>query len=393
MADRPLLATLSPLLFMLASCGASPAGDNRPQGDAPAETPFETTELGRFEEPWAMAFDRGTGVLFVTEKKGRIKFVEPGGKLGLVQGVPKVDYGGQGGLGDFIFAPAEPSPTLDRRTVYLSWAEAGPGDTRGAAVGRADLVCEDHSSCALRNLKVIWRQTPKTTGRGHYSHRLAFSPDGQYLFIASGERQKQEPAQDLSNNLGTIVRLLPDGTPAPGNPFAELGGTSRQIWSYGHRNILGLAFDGDGRLWDVEHGARGGDELNLVKEGANYGWPVVSNGRHYDGTKIPHQSTRPEFAAPATSWDPVIAPGGMIFYRGDMFPEWKGQALIAAMKPGAIVRVAIDGEKAREVSRYHMDHRIRAIAEHEDGSIWVLEDGRNMSSSRLLKLTPRRKAN
>lgn len=393
MAFRPLLTVLSPLVALLASCGASPAGENLAQANSGEAPPFETSEIARFEEPWAMAFDRGTGVLFVTEKKGRIKFIEPGGKMGFVTGVPRVDYGGQGGLGDFVFAPSDARPVLDRRTVYLSWAETGRGDTRGAAVGRADLICDDHSSCALRNLKVIWRQDPKTTGRGHYSHRIAFSPDGQYLFIASGERQEQEPAQDLSNNLGTIVRLLPDGTPAPNNPFADKGGISRQIWTYGHRNILGLAFDGQGRLWDLEHGPRGGDELNLVREGANYGWPLVSNGRHYDGRAIPHHSTRPEFAAPATSWDPVIAPGGMIFYRGELFPEWKGQVLIAAMKPGAIVRVAIDGETAREVARYPMDQRIRAIAEHEDGSIWVLEDGRDISSIRLLKLTPRAKAN
>ncbi|MEZ5737334.1 MAG: PQQ-dependent sugar dehydrogenase [Novosphingobium sp.] len=380
-------------MILLASCGAAPVGDNPTEANTRQRSPFQTTEIARFDEPWAMAFDPGTGVLFVTEKKGRIRFLEPSGKMGFVEGVPRVDYGGQGGLGDFVFAPAEPSPTLDRRTVYLSWVEAGRGDKRGAAVGRAELICNDHSSCTLRNLKVIWRQEPKTTGHGHYSHRIAFSPDGRYLFIASGDRQKQEPAQDLSNNLGTIVRLLPDGMPAPGNPFSRLGGVSRQIWSYGHRNILGLAFDDQDRLWDVEHGPRGGDEFNLVKEGANYGWPVVSNGKHYSGTAIPHHSTRPEFTAPATSWAPVIAPGNMIFYRGDLFPEWKGQALIAALQPGAIVRVAIDGDKAREVARYPMQRSIRALAEHRDGSIWILEDGRNTSSSRLLKLTPRTQPN
>lgn len=385
MPHRSSLGILSPLIFALASCGSAPAGDKPP----PEQTLFEITEVATFDEPWAMAFDRGTGVLFVTEKEGRIKFLEPGGKMGFVSGVPEVDYGGQGGLGDFVFAPAEPRQQLDRRTVYLSWVEAGRDDTRGAAVGRAELVCEDHSSCALKDLQVIWRQSPKTTGRGHYSHRIAFSPDGEYLFIASGERQKQDPAQDLSNNLGSIVRLLPDGTPAPGNPLADKGGVTRQIWSYGHRNILGLKFDAEGRLWDLEHGPRGGDELNLVKRGENYGWPIVSNGEHYSGQAIPDHPTRPEFAAPAISWNPVIAPGDMIFYRGDLFPEWKGQVLIAAMKPAGIVRVAIDGEEAGEIARYPTEHRIRAIAEHEDGSVWLLEDGRNIASSRLLKLTPR----
>ena len=332
-----------------------------------------------------MDFDPVTGVLFVTEKKGTIRFVEPDGNIGFVSGVPDVDYGGQGGLGDIAFAPAEPGSQLHRRTVYLSWAEAGGGNRRGAAVGRGELVCENHSSCELKRLKVIWRQTPKTTGRGHYSHRIAFSPDGKYLFIASGERQKQEPAQDLTNNLGTIVRLLPDGTPAPGNPFAERGGISRQIWSYGHRNILGLKFDAEGRLWDLEHGPRGGDELNLVKPGRNYGWPVVSNGDHYSGRPIPRHSTRPEFKAPAISWNPVIAPGDMIFYKGDLFPEWKGRVLIAAMNPAGIVRVAIEGETAREVARYPMERRIRSIIEHDDGSVWILEDGGDAS---LLRLAP-----
>lgn len=346
--------------------------------------------MGSFDEPWAMEFDSGTGVLFVTEKKGRIKFVKPDGTMGTVTGVPEVDYGGQGGLGDFIFAPDQDRATLDRRTVYLSWVEAGSGDTRGAVVGRANLVCENDASCALRNLEIIWRQEPKVTGRGHYSHRIAFSPDGKHLFVSSGERQKQKPAQDNDNNLGTIVRLLPDGRPAPGNPFAKRGSPSDQIWSYGHRNILGLKFDSKGRLWDLEHGPRGGDELNLVKKGANYGWPYASDGKHYSGWAIPDHSEKPEFAAPAISWNPVIAPGDMIFYRGEMFPDWKDNAVIAAMKPSGIVRVSIDGEAAKEIARYPTEHRIRSIEEAADGSIWILEDGRKTGGGRLLRLTPRK---
>lgn len=345
-------------------------------------------EKASFDEPWAITFDQGTGTLFVTEKKGAIRFLAPDGALGTVTGVPDVDYGGQGGLGDFAFAPGQTSSKLDRRTVYLSWAEAGNGDTRGAAVGKAELVCEKRTACDLRDLKVIWRQTPKVTGRGHYAHRIAFSPDGNHLFIASGDRQKLDPAQDNRNTLGTIVRLLPDGAPAPGNPLTEQGSPSDQIWSWGHRNILGMRFDRDGRLWAIEHGPAGGDELNLIKEGANYGWPLVSPGDHYGGEPIPGHEARPDLAAPALSWNPVIAPGDMIFYNGDMFPEWKGNLLIAAMRPAGLVRVEINGDKAREVARFATKNRIRSIAQAPDGAIWIVEDGRGVSKSRLFRLTP-----
>ena len=192
----------------------------------------------------------------------------------------------------------------------------------------------------------------------------------------------------VTNTLGTVVRLNLDGTPAAGNPMPDKGGVTPQIWSFGHRNILGLEFSSDGRLWDIEHGPLGGDELNLVKPGQNYGWPVVSNGIHYDRRPIPNHDTRPDLAAPAISWNPVIAPGGMIFYRGSHFPQWKGKVLIAAMKPAGIVVVEIAGDKAREISRYPMERRIRAIEQGADGSVWLLEDG---ADARLLKLTPRKR--
>lgn len=387
MIARRLLVALSPLAVALASCGSAATGEKTTAVAAETGPPFKVETLTQFDEPWAMAFDEGTGTLFVTEKKGAIRFRTPDGRLGTVSGVPKVDYGGQGGLGDFIFAPGQTGKTLDRRVVYLSWAEAGDGDTRGAAVGKADLVCEAPTRCALQNLAVIWRQTPKVSGRGHYSHRLRFSPDGKYLFIASGERQKFTPAQDLGANLGKVIRLLPDGTPAPGNPFADKPAPTNQIWSYGHRNILGLAFDPQGRLWDLEHGPAGGDELNLVKPGANYGWPLVSDGDHYDGRKIPRNSTRPDLAQPAISWNPVIAPGDFIFYTGDMFPAWKGQAIITGLVATGLVRVKIDGEKATEEARYSMENRIREIRQGPDGAIWLLEDGEGPDSGHLLKLT------
>ncbi|PEQ13308.1 dehydrogenase [Novosphingobium sp. PC22D] len=386
MTTLRFLTLVSPLALGLASCGEAASGENARETGSGA--PFTIEVVQQFDEPWAMDFDEGTGTLFVTEMKGRLRFMRPDGTMGTVSGVPEVDYGGQGGLGDFVFAPGQTSDTLDRRTVYLSWAEAGDGNTRGAAVGRANLVCAEPDACALEDLEVIWRQQPKVTGRGHYSHRIAFSPDRQHLFISSGERQKMSPAQDMTNNLGTIVRLDPDGTPAAGNPMADKPAPTNQIWSYGHRNVLGLAFDPAGRLWDLEHGPRGGDELNLVEPGRNYGWPLVSNGVHYDGEAIPDHSTRPDLAAPAISWDPVIAPGDFIFYTGDAFPEWKGEAVIAAMKPAGIVRVAIEGTSAREVARYPTEHRIREIEQGPDGAIWLLEDGEERGASRLLKMVP-----
>lgn len=342
-------------------------------------------ELGRFEEPWAAAFAPGTQVLFVTERAGTIKAVDLNTRrLITVSGAPQVDYGGQGGLGDIAFLPSEAAGTLNRRTIYLSWAEGGPGDTRGAAVGRGTLICEEADACRIDGLRVIWRQ-PKVTGRGHYSHRLAIGPDGQHLFVSSGDRQKLDPAQDTGNNLGSIVRLNLDGSPAAGNPFAGQAGKAQDIWSWGHRNVLGLAFDAQGRLWDLEHGPAGGDEINLIERGKNYGWPVVSEGDHYDGGPIPPHSTRPEFAGPALSWNPVIAPGDFIIYRGAMFPALRGQAIIGGMKPNVLVRVAFEGETAREIARHPMERRIREVVEAPDGAILLLED---KAGARLWRLTP-----
>ena len=383
-----LAATLSPLTLFAASCGNAASGDSAALQAAPTATEgeFSITDHGTFDRPWALAFAPGTDVLFITEKPGAMKFVDTAsGRLGTVSGLPDVDFGGQGGLGDVAFTPGEASPTLSRRTIYLTWAEAGSGNTRGAALGKGMLVCEEPDACRIDGLEVIWRQVPKVTGRGHYSHRIAFSPDGQYLFLASGDRQKMQPAQDLSNTLGTVLRLTLDGQPATGNPFADRGSPSDEIWSYGHRNILGLAFDGSGQLWDLEHGPRGGDELNKVEPGRNYGWPLVSNGVHYSGDPIPDHATRPDLAAPATSWTPVIAPGDMIFYSGAAFPAWQGDALIAGLSSKAIVRVSFDGGRASETGRYAMGERIRDIAQDSEGRLWIVEDRKN---GRLRRLSP-----
>ena len=381
-----LLAALSASAFALASCANAETGETAPVA-APEGAPFAVNAVTTFEEPWAIAFAPGTAMLFVTEKAGTVKVLDTAsGKTGTVAGAPKVAYGGQGGLGDIAFLPAEAGMPLDGRTIYLSWAEDGAEDTRGAVVGKGKLACTGVETCAIEGLSVIWRQTPKVTGRGHYSHRIAFSPDGKYLFVASGERQKMQPSQDTGTTLGKIVRLNLDGTPAAGNPLADKGGVSAEIWSWGHRNILGMDWDAQGRLWEVEHGPAGGDELNLVKPAANYGWPIRSNGEHYNGDPIPDHSADDGFAQPAVSWSPVIAPGDMLIYTGDMFAAWKGHALMAGLASQAIVDVAIEGESAREVTRHEFDKRLRSIAQGPDGALWVAEDGKGAS---LLKLTAR----
>jgi glucose/arabinose dehydrogenase len=241
----------------------------------------------------------------------------------------------------------------------------------------------------LVDAEVIWRQVPKVTGRGHYGHRLLFGADG-HLFITSGERQKFDPAQDTSSNLGKIIRLHDDGSVPGDNPFADSGGVTAQIWSLGQRNPLGIVQDAEGRLWSHEMGPAGGDELNLIEPGNNYGYPIVSNGDHYSGDEIPDHDTRPEFAEPVITWTPVISPAGFIIYDGAMFPDWDGNGLIGGLSSKALVRIEFDGDTAQEAERYDMGQRIREVAQGPDGAVWLLEDEKDGSGGRLLKLTPAR---
>src|SRR5690606_32974910 len=305
-------------------------------------TGFATEELARFDSPWAMTF-LPDGRLLVTEMGGTLKLFDPaGGATGLVSGVPPVVHRGQGGFGDVVLHPHY----ADNHLVYISYVEAGEGGT-GSAVARARLALDDAGGGALENLQVIWRQVPKTGGNGHFGQRIAFGPDGM-LYISSSERQKFDPAQDMSMNLGKIVRLNDDGSVPADNPFAAQGGVAAQVWTLGHRNVLGLAFDGNGQLWAHEMGPRGGDELNRIQKGTNYGYPLVSEGNHYSGLPIPDHDTRPEFRAPVVSWTPVISPAGLVFYDGDLFPAWKGDAFIGGLSSQSLVRVEFGGNGARE---------------------------------------------
>ncbi len=395
MQNNILGAILFPAAISVASCSAASMGDSAPaatpvaavEGEAvalPAGSPFAASALASFDEPWAMAFEPGTGNIFITEKPGTAKLFSPASRSVVdVTGLPEVAYGGQGGLGDVAFAPDYTSSGA----IYLSWAQAAEGDARRAVVARGTLDCSGADSCAIEGLEVIWQQQPAIASRGHFSHRIAFSPDGAYLFVSSGDRMQQTPAQDMSNNLGAVVRLYPDGSVPADNPFATWDCTCEQIWSYGHRNMLGLASDLDGQLWEIEHGPAGGDELNRVDRGANYGWPDRSNGDNYNGVEIPDHAPDDGFNQPAISWNPVIAPGDMLFYSGAMFADWHGQALVANLRTTSIVRLSVDARNnsASELARYEFPERLRGIAQAPDGALWVIEDG---EGGRLLRLTP-----
>jgi len=365
------------LLLGLATLNANAA----PQALSQDQWPFIATPRATLDAPWAIAF-LPDGTALVTEKGGALKHLNvQTGKAQDISGVPKVVDAGQGGLGDVILHPQYASNQL----IYLSYAEAGEDGTQGAAVARAKLTLKEDGSGSLSDLKVIWRQTPKVSGNGHYGHRMRFGPDGK-LWITSGERQKFTPAQDMTGNLGKIIRLNDDGSIPADNPFAQQGGVAAQVWSLGHRNPLGIAFDAQGRLWEQEMGPQGGDELNLIQRGGNYGYPEVSNGDHYGGKPIPDHATRPEFIPPKITWTPVISPAGLLIYEGNRFPAWKGNAFIGGLSSEALVRVELKGEEAREVERYAMGTRIRDVEEGPNGSLWVLEDGAN---ARLLELQPK----
>jgi len=349
-----------------------------------AQQPFVTSEIARFDEPWAMTFVGDGPYALVTEKKGKLYVLNTNDASKMeVNGVPQIDYGGQGGFGDVVSIKGD-NPLSSE--IYLSWVEAGPNDTRGAVVAQGTITIDEvgDGEAILSNLRIIWRQVPKVTGRGHFSHRIAVAPDGQHIFISSGDRQKMEPAQDMSVNLGKIIRLRPDGSVPADNPFADQGGVTAQIWSFGHRNGLGLAFDAEGRLWESEMGPQGGDEVNLIQRGENYGWPRASNGSHYGGEPIPDHHPNDRFRAPKAWWTPSVSPAGMTHYDGALFPQWRNSLFVGALSGQALIRLQIQGETLIKADHWPME-RIREVEAGPDGAIWLLEDG---PDARLLRLTP-----
>lgn len=359
---------------------------------------LKVERLATLEYPWGMAL-LPDGRLLVTEKPGRLR-VWANGKLSEpVQGVPKVfrrSPRDQGGLLD-----VEIDPDFARnQTVYLSYSEAAEpqppgavetGDERFGALDKTDNIVRGGAVARgrlegnqLRDVQVIWRQEPKTVGRGHFGNRLIFAPDGK-LFITSGDRMRFDPAQDLASNIGKVVRINPDGSIPKDNPFVGKEGARGDIWSYGHRNMLAAAFDPSGRLWVFEMGPQGGDEMNLVEAGKNYGWPVVSNGDNYGGQMIPDHPTRKEFQSPLRTWTPVISPSGAVFYSGSLIQGWRGSVLVGGLSSQALVRITLDGNRVANEERIDMKRRIRDVIQTPDGAILVIVDD---AKGDLLRLTP-----
>lgn len=383
------------------------AGDMEPE----ASLPFTMTEVATFNLPWRIAF-LPDGRMLVTEKPGALWLVTQDGDKTEVSNVPAADFGGQNGmLGVYV----SPHYATDQ-SVYLTYSEPGEGGS-SLALTRARLDMAD-GAASLEDVEVLWRQMPKGRG-GQVGAAIAFSPDNEYLFLTVGDRQRMTPAQDPDQALGKILRLTLDGEPAPGNPMAGQTGAETvtlidpprdtevaktapvistytfpepnlapaETWTSGHRTPYGLAFGPDGRLWELEHGPRGGDELNLIEPGNNYGWPLVSYATNYNQVPIPSPDTRPDLTKPVIYWTPVIAPGSLTFYEGEMFREWNGSAFIGGLRTQTLNRITFDGQGgATPAERWDVGHGIRDVAIAPDGAIWLAE---NDEEGGLFRLTPK----
>jgi glucose/arabinose dehydrogenase len=404
---RLAIAALFLALLPTGAAAQINAGEQKPDPNQP----FTMTQVTTFNLPWRIAF-LPDGRMLITEKVGPLWLMTQQGAKTPVANVPAVLAQGQGGmLGVFL----SPHYATDHN-VYLTYSEPGDGGS-SLAMARAKLSMGTDSA-SLDGLQVLWRQMPKGKG-GQFGAAIAFSPDGQYLFLTVGDRQRMTPAQDPDQELGKILRLTLDGKPAPGNPMAGKTGAATvtliapprdtevaktapvvssytfpgpnlapaETWSTGHRTPYGLAFAPDGRLWELEHGPRGGDELNLIEPGKNYGWPLVSYATNYDGVPIPSPATRPDLAEPVIYWTPVIAPGNMVFYKGPLFPKWQGSLLIGGLASQSFLRVTLDGKGgATPAERWSVGFRVRDVAVAPDGAVWLLEDA---NPGRVFRVTPK----
>jgi aldose sugar dehydrogenase len=400
---KPALGTAFLLLLLLggpvlaATCQplesrAANAPDQRPSFEgqtraceAKSDVAFEVVVLARgLENPWAVE-PLGNGDLLVTEKAGRMRIVSAQGEIGPpLRGLPPVDARGQGGLLDVALSPSFATD----RTVYWSFSEPRQGGN-ATSVARA-MLSTDRTS--LEQVQVVFRAQPTYDGTMHYGSRLAFGTDGM-LYVTLGDRSDaamRPQAQKLDSHMGKTLRLRTDGSPAPGNPFAGRAGALAEIWSVGHRNVQAAAFDARGRFWVVEHGARGGDELNLIEKGKNYGWPIVAFGLEYSGRAIAGaEPDREGYERPVYYWDPVIAPSGAQFYNGEAFPAWRGSLFVGALREKRLVRIVL--EKGRVVGEEHLladrRQRVRDVREGKDGELYVVTDERN---GELWKIVPRK---
>ncbi len=352
--------------MLAAAVNAAPAPSSAQPPHEP--DPFKLTVVaGGLQNPWGLAL-LDDGRMLVTERPGRMRLVSKDGKLSEpLGGIPEVVARGQGGLLDVTL-----SPTFNEdKLVYFSFSEPGEGGA-GTAVARGKL-----GTNALENVQVIWRQTPKVNSPNHWGSRIVFRPDGT-MYVTLGDRFNQRPlVQDLSTTIGKIVRLNPDGTIPEDNPFVGKPGVKGEIWSYGHRSTQAAALEPrTNQLWTVEHGARGGDELNHPEAGKNYGWPVITYGIDYNGSKIGEGTEKAGMEQPAYYWDPVIAPSGATFYTGDAFPEWQGDLFVGSMNPGALVRLKIEGGKVTKETRYigNPKQRVRDVQQGPDGLLYIITD-------------------
>lgn len=371
--------------------------------------PFKLTKIAQFDLPWRIAF-LPDGRMLVTEKTGKLYLATQSGQKLEVKGVPQVLYESQNGLLGVYLAPSFSSDA----GIYLTYSEPGqePG-TSSLALARATLKL-DAGNASLEDLKVVWRDPIKGKG-GQVGAAVAFSPDQKFLFLTAGDRQRFTPAQDPDQPAGKILRLTLDGKPAPGNPMAGKMGagsvavidpprdteaaktapvvrthvfdgpnlTPSETWSSGHRTPYGIAFAPDGRLWELEHGPRGGDELNLIEPGKNYGWPLVSYAVNYNGVPIASPDTRPDLAKPVIYWTPVLAPGNLMFYSGSMFPKWKGSAFATGLVSHALHRIEVNGAVAKPAEHWTVGFRARAVEQAPDGALWLIEDGHDGGLYRL----------